>query len=163
MFKSRNLYNKNIYDNCGKNLGKIKDIFIDFINGKVSGFLVTNFNTKKDQNIKNIYMGEINADSDKIKINIFQDNEKILFSDIRKIKVIDKWGNEKGVINDIMIDEKNFKIRGLILKNDKINTMSNGNEIILIKDVVIEKSYISYIGEPNIVFKNVPQDKKCFI
>lgn len=154
MFRSKDLYNRNIYDSYGKELGRVKDMVVDFINAKVSGFLV--FNSKDNENMRRVdiedLVGENSREYEKHKV-------EDLFSQVKNMEVIDKSGVEKGLVNDLILDEESFEIKAFVLQKDEVEKVREGNEIILTKDVVFEDGYIQYIGKSNVVFKNITYKK----
>ena len=82
----------------------------------------------------------------------------IRFSDIRDMEVIDRLGNSKGVVEDLLIEEESYDIKGIILNSGIIDTLLKGKEVILINNSVLGEEYILYLGQPNIVFKNIPHE-----
>lgn len=154
MFKSKDLYMKNIYDLNGKKVGTSKEILIDFYTGRVLGLEINTFGFKNDYvDIKDI----IQIDEE-ILINKVSEIKGIRFSDIRDMEVIDRLGNSKGVVEDLLIEEESYDIKGIILNSGIIDTLLKGKEVILINNSVLGEEYILYLGQPNIVFKNVPHE-----
>lgn len=154
MFKSKDLYMKNIYDLNGKKVGTSKEILIDFYTGRVLGLEINTFGLKNDYvDIKDI----IQIDEE-ILINKVSEIKGIRFSDIRDMEVIDRLGNSKGVVEDLLIEEESYDIKGIILNSGIIDTLLKGKEVILINNSVLGEEYILYLGQPNIVFKNVPHE-----
>lgn len=154
MFKSKDLYMKNIYDLNGKKVGTSKEILIDFYTGRVLGLEINTFGFKNDYvDIKDI----IQIDEE-ILIKKVSKIKGIRFSDIRDMEVIDRLGNSKGVVEDLLIEEDSYDIKGIILNSGIIDTLLKGKEVILINNSVLGEEYILYLGQPNIVFKNVPHE-----
>ena len=154
MFKSKDLYMKNIYDLNGKKVGTSKEILIDFYTGRVLGLEINTFGFKNDYvDIKDI----IQIDEE-ILIKKVSEIKGIRFSDIRDMEVIDRLGNSKGVVEDLLIEEESYDIKGIILNSGIIDTLLKGKEVILINNSVLGEEYILYLGQPNIVFKNVPHE-----
>ncbi|WP_294351360.1 PRC-barrel domain-containing protein [uncultured Clostridium sp.] len=154
MFKSKDLYMKNIYDLNGKKVGTSKEILIDFYTGRVLGLEINTFGFKNDYvDIKDI----IQIDEE-ILIKKVSEIKGIRFSDIRDMEVIDRLGNSKGVVEDLLIEEESYDIKGIILNSGIIDTLLKGKEVILINNSVLGEEYILYLGQPNIVFKNIPHE-----
>lgn len=153
MLKSKDLLKKNVYDSSGKKLGRVKDIVIDFINGKIDGVIICNSKSKEKVSYINIEdVGYV------IRGNKSAKCEGILFSNLKNMQIIDTMGKEKGVIDDFIVTEDNFEIKGFILNEGKIENLLKGNEIILIKDIILEDGYLLYFGESNIILKNIPHE-----
>lgn len=154
MFKSKDLYMKNIYDLNGKKVGTSKEILIDFYTGRVLGLEINTFGFKNDYvDIKDI----IQIDEE-ILMKKVSEIKGIRFSDIRDMEVIDRLGNSKGVVEDLLIEEESYDIKGIILNSGIIDTLLKGKEVILINNSVLGEEYILYLGQPNIVFKNIPHE-----
>lgn len=156
MYRSKDFYLKSIYNTQGKKLGTVKDIYIDFYNGQVKGIKVANYSVMTRKNylaIEDI----ISFDEDIIGNNIV-DGNGLKLTEIKGLEVIDKLGNIRGVVEDILIDEESFKIKGLIVSLGLIDKMIRGKEIILVNRSVLGEDCILYLGEPNIVVKNIPHE-----
>ena len=156
MYRSRDFYLKGIYNVKGKKLGIIKDLYIDFNSGMVKGFKVNNMSLLSKKSYGDIE-DIINIDEDII-IEKLIDKEGLKFSDIKGMDVIDKFGNSRGVVDDILIDEDDFFIKGIIITSGLIDKMIKGKEIVLINRSLLAEDYILYLGEPNIVVKNIPHE-----
>jgi uncharacterized protein YrrD len=148
---------KNIYDFKGKKLGVSKVIFIDFYSGKVVGLGFNGYTIKGKRNYINVEDIILIEDND-ILVSCVTKGEGLKFSDIKDMEVIDKLGNSKGIVEDILIDEDSYKIRGLIVSPGIIDRMLRGKEVVLINNSVLGEDYILYLGEPNIIFRNIPHD-----
>lgn len=156
MFRSKDLYMKNIYDFNGKKLGVSKNIYIDFYRGEVLGLGFNSYTLKGKRNF--IDVKDIILIDDEILVNASTKGEGLKFSDIKDMEVIDRLGNSKGVVEDILINEENYKIKGLIVSPSIVDRMLKGKEVILINNSVLGEDYILYLGEPNVVLKNIPHE-----
>ncbi|MDS0524989.1 PRC-barrel domain-containing protein [Clostridium sp. SHJSY1] len=156
MFRSKDLYMKNIYDFNGKKLGVSRTIYIDFYRGKVLGLGFNSYSVKGKRNF--IDVKDIILIDDDILVKGATKGQGLKFSDIKDMEVIDRLGNSKGVVEDVLINEENFKIQGLIISPSIVDRMLRGKEVILIKNSVLGEDYILYLGEPNVVLKNIPHE-----
>jgi len=154
MIKSKDLYMKSIYDLNGKKIGTSKEIFIDFNKGMVLGLEINTLGFKNNYvDINDI----IQIDKD-ILIRKVSEVRGLRFTEIKNMEVKDKCGNSKGVIEDLLIDDDNYNIKGLIVNSGIFDTLIKGKEVILINNSILGEEYILYLGEPNIVFKNIPHE-----
>ncbi|WP_143314812.1 PRC-barrel domain-containing protein [Clostridium sp. HBUAS56017] len=157
MFRSKDLYMKNIYDSNGKKLGISKSIYIDFYRGQVIGIGFNNYKMKGKRNYVDVNDIILLEDND-ILVKSVGKGSGLKFSDIKDLEVIDKLGNSKGIVEDILIEKESYKIKGLIVSPGIIDRILRGKEVILINNSVLGEDYILYLGEPNIVFKNIPHE-----
>jgi uncharacterized protein YrrD len=78
------------------------------------------------------------------------------------MEVIDKDGNIKGELEDILIDEETYKITGLIISGGIIDKIIKGREIILINQSILGEDCILYLGGETIVVKNLPREANSY-
>jgi len=155
MFRIKDLYMKNIYDLKRKRIGLSKEIYINFYRGEVIGLGVGSYSIRKRNNyidIKDI----VNVDNNILVRQSIKKEGKLKFSDIRDMDVIDKEGNPKGVVEDLLIEEESFSIKGLIISSGIIDKIISGREVILINDVILGEDNILFIGASGVVLKNIP-------
>ena len=160
MFRSKDFYLKNIYDLKGNRIGRTRDIFINFSRGEVVGIKVSNFTLKGKKNyldVKKI----ISFDED-ILVTELENKEGLKFSDIKDMEVIDKAGNVRGELEDLIIDEETFKITGLIISGGIIDKIIKGKEIILINQSILGEDCILYLGDDTVVVKNLPREASSY-
>ena len=65
----------------------------------------------------------------------------------------------KGVVEDILIEEESFSIKGLIISSGIIDKIISGREVILINDVILGEDNILFIGASGVVLKNIPHHR----
>ena len=155
MLKSKDFYLKNIYDTKGKKLGIIEDINIDFYNKKVLGFKcsVCGFFSKKNYiDIDDVI--EINKD-----VIVFQSRQGngLGLKELKNMKVVDTDGIVKGVLEDILIDDYDYSIKGIVVSSGLIDRLIKGKHIFLLEQCILGDEYILYTGKDNIMFKAIPQ------
>lgn len=156
MYRVKDFYLKKVSNLNGKKLGNVKDIFIDFYMGQVKGLLVGRMSMMSKKNyvqIENV----VNFD-DEIIVNDIILGEGLKVSDIISMEVIDKYGTLKGVVEDILIDEENFTIKGIVVSPGIVDKLIYGKEILLPNQTILGEEYILYFGESNIVVKNIPHE-----
>lgn len=160
MFRSKDFYLKNIYNLKGNRMGRTKDIFIDFSRGQVVGIKVSNFTLKGKKNYLDVK--KIMSFDEDILVTELENKEGLKFSDIKNMEVIDKAGNVRGELEDLIIDDKTFKITGLIISGGIIDKIIKGKEIILINQSILGEDYILYLGDDTVVVKNLPREASFY-
>lgn len=160
MFRSKDFYLKNIYNLKGNRMGRTKDIFIDFSRGQVVGIKVSNFTLKGKKNYLDVK--KIMSFDEDILVTELENKEGLKFSDIKNMEVIDKAGNVRGELEDLIIDDKTFKITGLIISGGIIDKIIKGKEIILINQSILGEDYILYLGDDTVVVKNIPREASFY-
>lgn len=154
MYKIRDFYYKNVYDVKGKKIGVVEDLFIDFFEGKIMGIKVAThklFSKKNYIPIDKII--EIGSEIIALKLEEYSGLE---FKTIKNMEVLNLFGETKGVLEDIIIDARDYCIKGLIISSGIIDRLLNGKEILLIKECVLGENYILYSGKGRIKLKTMP-------
>ena len=156
MLKSKDFYLKNIYSSEGKRLGVIEDIYIDFYNRKITGFKCSAsglFSKMNYIDIDNVI--EIGRD-----IIVFKEKHGngLGFKSLKNMEVIDINGSIKGVLEDIIIDDYNYSIKGIVISSGLIDRLIKGKEILLLEQCVLGDEYILYTGKNNVMFKTMPHN-----
>ena len=126
MIKTRYFNLMKVYDVTGKYLGSVQDIAIDFYSGMVTGVIINSFSINKKKNY-------------------------IAISDVISLENV-----LKGILEDLIIDERNFEIKGIIMCSGIFDRMFRGKEILLIKHCILCESYILYKENEGVVFKTLP-------
>lgn len=162
MFRIKDLYMKNIYDIKGKKIGLSKEIYIDFYKGEVIGIGIGSYSIRN----RNNYVSTteiINVDNNILIKKAFKKDFKVdkglKFSDINDMDVIDRSGNPKGLVEDILIDEESFHIKGLIISSGIIDKILSGREVILMNNAILGEDKILYSGASGVVLKNIPHHR----
>lgn len=155
MFRIKDFYLKDVINEKGKKIGSTKDIYIDFEKGQVIGLKVSCFRISNNKHYLDI--NKIVSFGEDIVANNFEACEGLEFSRIKDFEVVDKEGNIKGELEDILIDEDSYKIAGLIISGGIIDKIIRGKEIILINQTVLKEDHILYLGKDELVVKNIPR------
>ena len=156
MLKVRDFYLKKVYNTEGKKLGMIEDIYLDFYGNRIVGFEISNYTLLSKKNyldIENIiYSGE------SFIVSEIEKNKGLRFRDIKSIDIIDVHGNLKGVVEELIIDSKDYSIKGIVMSSGLIDTMIKGKQILLTSECVLGEDYILYTGNSNISLKSIPHN-----
>lgn len=158
MLKTKDFYLLKVYDIRGKYLGVIEDIYIDFNKGRIQGFLISNYLLFNKRNF--IKINDIISIEDVIIIKELNKKEGISFKTIKDMDVKDKNNIIKGVLEDIIIEEKDFSIKGLIISSGIFDRIIRGKEILLPKDCILGEDFILYFGSNEVKFQSMPRKKK---
>lgn len=160
MFKTRDFYFKKVYDIKGKRIGIIEDIYIDFYIGKVIGFKVSSSILFSKNNY--IDMEEIIDIGEDIIINSIRSGTGLAFKELKYIEIIDKLGNVKGVLEDIIIDVQDYSIKAILISSGLIDKMIKGKQVILLNKCILGEKYILYTGNEGILFKSMPHNMENY-
>lgn len=158
MLKSKDFYMKSVYDVSGKKIGIVEDIFINFYEGKVIGLEISNYSLFSKKNFVK-YEDIISIDKEIIVRNSIKYNG-IKLKDIKGMEIIDKNGNIKGTIEDLIIRENDFSIKGLLISTGVIDKLLKGKQILLINQCILGEEYILYSGKDNMTLKVMPRKVK---
>lgn len=156
MLKTRDFYLMKVYDVNGKCLGVINDLSIDFNGGKIKGFCVSTFSLMKKKNY--IAVEDIISFEDVLIVKRLIPFAGLKFKEIKYMDIINRSNIMKGVLEDLIIDKKDYSIHGFIISSGIFDRMFKGKEIILLKSCILCESYILYIGEDGVRFKTLPHN-----
>lgn len=160
MFKTRDFYFKKVYDLKGKKIGIIEDIYIDFYLGKIMGFKVSSSILFSKNNY--VDMEEIIDIGEDVIINSIRRGKGLAFKELKYMEIIDKSSNIKGVLEDIIIDERDYSIKAIVMSSGLIDKMIKGKEIILIDKCILGEKYILYTGSEGISLKSMPHNMENY-
>ena len=149
VIKTRYFNLMKVYDATGKYLGSVQDIAIDFYNGMVTGFIINSFSLNKKKN----YIDVSDVISLEKKVSNFSG---MRLKEIQSIDIVNEKNVLKGVLEDLIIDERSFEIRSIIMCSGIFDRMFRGKEILLIKHCILCEAYILYKENEGVVFKTLP-------
>ena len=158
MLKTKDFYLLRVYDIKGKYLGIIDDIYIDFDKGVIQGFLISNYLFFSKRNF--IKTQDIISIEDVMIIKELSKKEGISFKSIKDIDVKDKKNIIKGILEDLIIDENDYSIKGLIISSGIFDRIIKGKEILLPKECILGEDFILYYGCNIVKLKSIPRKKK---
>ena len=158
MLKTKDFYLLKVFDIKGKYLGIIDDIYIDFYNGLIKGFLISNYLLFSKRNF--IKVEDIILVEDVMIIKGLSNKEGISFRSIKDIDVKDKNNIIKGVLEDLIIDKDDLSIKGLVISSGIFDRIIKGKEILLLKECILGEDFILYYGIDKVIFKSVPRKRK---
>ncbi|MCY6372314.1 PRC-barrel domain-containing protein [Clostridium ganghwense] len=157
MYRSKDFLMMEVVDIKGKKIGFIKDILIDFNKGVVTGFSISSYSLFHKS--VSISKKDIISFNYKMIIKRSRKEEKLKFFPLKGIDVIDKFGNDIGIMEDIVFDNITFKINGVVVSKGLIRNFINGKKIFLIKELILGEKNILYYGEDKKMnFKTMPHD-----
>lgn len=158
MLKTKDFYLLKVYNLEGKYLGIIDDIYIDFYNGIIKGFSISNYLLFSKKNF--IRVEDIISIEDVMLIKELNKKEGISFKEIKDIDIKDKNNNIRGVLEDLIIEEKDLSIKGLIISSGIFDRIIKGKEILLLKECILGEKFIFYFGLDEIKLQSLPRKRK---
>ena len=154
MIKTRYFNLMKVYDVTGKYLGSVQDIAIDFYSGMVTGVIINSFSINKKKNY--IAISDVISLENVIIAKRVSDFSGMRLKEIQAIDIVNEKNVLKGILEDLIIDERNFEIKGIIMCSGIFDRMFRGKEILLIKHCILCESYILYKENEGVVFKTLP-------
>ncbi len=158
LLKTKDFYLLKVFDIRGKYLGLIDDIYIDFYNGIIKGFSVSNYMFFSKRNF--IKTEDVVYIEDVIIIKELKEKEGVSFRSIKDIDVKDKNNIIKGVLEDLIIDRKDLSIKGLVISSGIFDRIIKGKEILLLNECILGEDFILYYGDNKVIFKSVPRKRE---
>ena len=147
-FKYLDTYNCN-----GKKLGTINDIAINYFDKSIKGFIIScKIFSKKNYVPKE----DIVAIGSSIITKAVSTYNGLKFSDIKGMDIINKKGEVIGVVDELLIDDRDFSIKGLIASTGTFHKFVYGNRIFLLNDTILGDNNVLYYGEQEVIFKSMP-------
>lgn len=131
----------------GRRMGFIKDVLIDFNSEEIKGFVMSSYKIyNKNQYILNENVISFNSVMivSKTSENIFLQFEKI-----KNMDIFDRKGNIIGITEDIIFNEEDYKINGLIVSTGILRNFMYGKNIFLIRELILGDDNLLYIGNEN--------------
>ena len=156
MFKTRDFYFKKVYNIKGKKVGIIEDLYIYFFLGKVVGFKVSNSSFFSKNNY--VDMQDVIDIGEDVIIDSMRKGTGLTFKELKYMEIIDKLSNVKGVLEDIIIDIRDYSIKAIVISSGLIDKMIKGKQIILLNRCILGEEYILYTGNEGISFKSMPHN-----
>ena len=154
MIKTRYFNLMKVYDATGKYLGSVQDIAIDFYNGMVTGVIINSFSINKKKNY--IAISDVISLENVIIAKRVSGFSGMRLKEIQAIDIVNEKNVLKGILEDLIIDERSFEIRGIIMCSGIFDRMFRGKEILLIKHCILCEAYILYKENEGVVFKTLP-------
>lgn len=155
MLRSKDFYMKSVYDVRGKKVGIVEDLFIDFFKERVKGLKVSNYSLFSKKNFIE-FQSIISINKDIVVEKSIQ-GKGLELKNIKGMDIIDLNGNIKGVVEDIIIGEEDFSIKGLVISTGIIERLLKGKDILLLSECILGEEYILYIGKEGVTLKSMPR------
>ena len=153
MYRYRDFKLMNVCDLTGKKLGFINDLILNFQQGRISGFglysnkIFNNNITILSEDVVCFDKNMIGKKVQKIKANYLN------FREICNFDIVNEKGQIVGLAQDILIDEKTFKIKGIVVSKGIINDFICGKKIILIDQLCFgDNSILNKMSNEKISF-----------
>lgn len=156
MFKSKDFSLMEVVHIKNNRIGFIKDLLIDFNSKKIMGFEIScyDFFNKK----LNVMKEDIISFENSMVIKNTCKNKCLRFNNIRGIDIWDIHGNMLGMLEDIIFEERSFKIYGVILCSGLLNNYFKGKQILLAEELILGESSILCFGTGKICFSSKPHN-----
>ena len=142
LYRIKDFICKDVQDVKGKRIGTIKDIVLDISQNKVIGFEVSATSFTNDCFIVPIESVLYFDKSFIIEKNNI--SKRVEFHSIKSLDIVDIFGNMIGVLEDVLLDTKNLKIKGFISSMGFIKSYIYGKSILLSKDLLFGEECILF-------------------
>ena len=156
MLKSKDFYLKNIYSNEGRKIGVVEDIYMDFYHGKIVGFKSSATGIFSRSNY--IDINDVIDIGEDVIVYEGKKGSGLGLKAIKNMKIIDSNGSIKGVLEDIIIEDYSYTIKGIVISSGLIDRLVKGKEVLLIDECILGDQYILYTGKNNVLFKTMPHN-----
>ncbi len=139
----------------GKKLGFINDLLIDFNCRKLIGFSIASYSFLKKT--LNVYIEDVLSFNSVMVVTRTSTGSFLEFKNIKGMDVRDGRGNILGMVEDIIFDEIDFGISGILVSTGFITDFLSGKKVILVKDILVGEESVLYYGKnENFDFCSLP-------
>lgn len=147
MYKSKDFILMDVVNIEGKKVGVIKDILIDFNKGFIIGFSILPINIFK-KNLCVLKENIITFNSNMV-VKDTTEEEKFKFSNLKGMDVINSKGDVIGMVEDVIFNNNDFKIKGVVISTGFIRNLIYGKKVYLINQLILGEENILYFKEKN--------------
>lgn len=142
----------------GKRLGFIKDVIVDFYENKVKGFILFSNGISSKKNI-GILKDDVIYYNKKMIAKKISSCNGISFMSLRDIEINDVCGNIIGKAEDIIFDDSDFSIKGIISSSGLVKNYLYGKRILAAGDFIIgDKNILCFEDAESILMKSLPHN-----
>ncbi|AJA48221.1 hypothetical protein CPAST_c21510 [Clostridium pasteurianum DSM 525 = ATCC 6013] len=145
MYRRKDFMWMYVYDLQGKKLGFIRDLIIDMNENSVKGFVVSGMSLLKS--VSTVLVKDIVSFNKYMIVKKLSKDNYLKFNNIRGLDVIDNSGNVEGIVEEIIFQISNFKIKGLIISRGILCNFKEGKKVILQRDYIIGDRNILHIDK----------------
>lgn len=157
MYRSKDFVLMDAIDINGKKVGFIRDVLVNFNKGFVIGFSITP--SRMFKRCLSVLREDILTFHYNMIVKKTGEEELLKLSDFKGMDVIDYKGHVLGMVEDIIFDINNFKIKGIVVSTGFIRNLIHGKKIFLIKDLILGDKSILYFGDSKrICFTTIPHE-----
>lgn len=133
-----------VNDINGKTIGYIKDVLVDFNEGRVIGFVVSCY--KFLQNNLTIFVEDIISFNKDMIVSKISKNKKLKLSEIKNMDIVNIFGEIIGITEEVLFDKNTFRINGLIISQGFFRNFTEGKKVILTNEIIIGEENILFFG-----------------
>lgn len=145
MHRSKDFILMDVIDISGRKVGLIKDILVNFHKGYVTGFCISSAKLfKKKCSVKKEDIITFNSN---MVVSEVTEMEELMLSDFKGMDVVDNKGDLVGRVEDVIFNNEDFKINGVIVSTGFIRNLIYGKQIYLIKELILGNKNILYFRE----------------
>lgn len=145
MYKRKDFILMDVYNLNGKKMGNITDVLINMNENTVKGFVISSNNIFKKSS--SLLIEDIVSFNEYMIIKKIKKSNYLEFENIRGFDVVDDLGLIDGIVEEIIFDTINFKIKGLIVSRGIFQDFTYGKKIILHNDYIIGDKNIFYVNK----------------
>lgn len=146
MYKRKDFIWMDVYNLKGKKIGVITDLLINMSENVVKGFVISGISILKRSST--VLVEDIVSFNEYMIIEKLNKNYCYLsFDNLRGLEVVDDSGNIDGIIEEIIFDSSNFKIKGLIISRGILQNFTQGKKVILQQDYIIGDKNVFHVNK----------------
>jgi len=157
MYRTKDFMLMDVINIERKRIGFIKDMLINFNNGRLLGFCITPFRIFNKSIFVNIQ--DVIAFNSCIVVKNTSIKQGLMISEIRGMDVVDINGDLLGMVEDFIFEKRDFKITGVVVSTGFIRNLVHGKKVFLIKELILgEKNILYFSKNSKISFLTIPHE-----
>jgi uncharacterized protein YrrD len=127
---------------CGKRIGFIKDIIIDFNLKRVVGFKISSKSIFSKN--ESVLREDIVAFDKYMVVKYSTKSSGLMFKQLKNMEVVDCESNIVGMFEDLIIDEL-LEIKAILISLGTVRNILEGKKVVLVKDIIVGEESILLI------------------
>jgi uncharacterized protein YrrD len=144
MLRTKDFVMKDVMDISGKRLGFIKDLLINFHQGKVFGFSISSYSLFTKSAV--IMTEDIVVVGNVMIVKAITKAEFQSFKDLKGMEVINLNGDILGELEDVIFDNS-YGLKGIMISSGPISRLFKAKTILLTSQVILGDHNILYVSK----------------
>ncbi len=135
MYRSKDFSYMEVIHIKNSRVGFVRDLLLDFHKQRITGFEISSYDLVNRR--INVMTGDVISFDNSMVIKNTSRGEHLSFNKIKGMDVIDRNGNILGMLEEVLFEERNFIIYGVVLSSGLMNNFLKGKKILLMNELML--------------------------